>query len=413
MVQVRIVDPPGRLEYVDLLRGLALFGMLAVHFQYYPAQHDDAVSSVISTVATGSFYPIFACLFGVGFALQFERGKDRPKFARLYARRLLALAGIAVATIALTGYSVLELYACWGVALLAVRGWSSRALVSLALLLVFAVPLFNAARFTWDNFGLSAEQSNARYRAQSNDGIAALIAYQQSRHEEQRIEKQGSFTALMLARFTRVVRMNRAFWFSSAYNVLPVFIVGVIAVRRKVLESPSANRRILWVVFGVAVCLAIAGQGLDKVVPNAPTFKMDPLGNRLYNVRISFLTAVLFLAENCWQGMAYATAFILLVSWSPWLRRLASPLACAGRMSLTNYVGQLAVLELMFAKIWLNVPVTPRWALVGTFALFGLQAMASRWWMTRFRYGPLEWMWRSLTYARWEPILISDNLEVV
>jgi uncharacterized protein len=47
-------------------------------------------------------------------------------------------------------------------------------------------------------------------------------------------------------------------------------------------------------------------------------------------------------------------------------------------------------------------------ALLATFAFFGLQVLFSYWWTRRFRYGPLEWLWRSMTYARWQPMRLAS-----
>ena len=81
-------------------------------------QEGRTLNTIVSFVVAGKFYPLFACLFGIGFALQFERWGDRPGFVWLYVRRLLALAVIAFTMIALTGYKVLESYAFWGFTLL-------------------------------------------------------------------------------------------------------------------------------------------------------------------------------------------------------------------------------------------------------------------------------------------------------
>jgi len=70
-------------------------------------------------------------------------------------------------------------------------------------------------------------------------------------------------------------------------------------------------------------------------------------------------------------------------------------------MALTNYMIQIAILDLAFAKYALGLSVTPLVGLVA--ALFLADAALSCWWLARFRHGPLEWLWRSITLARWQP----------
>jgi uncharacterized protein len=91
-------ETKSRVEAVDALRGLAFAGMLLVHFQYYV--HDESVWSQhigtsVDFIAVDRFYPLFALLFGAGFALQFTRWEARHGFVTMYLRRLGALMVIA------------------------------------------------------------------------------------------------------------------------------------------------------------------------------------------------------------------------------------------------------------------------------------------------------------------------------
>jgi Protein of unknown function (DUF418) len=108
--------------------------------------------------------------------------------------------------------------------------------------------------------------------------------------------------------------------------------------------------------------------------------------------------------DERFQGLAYAAAMLLWMGAVPASQRLTRFLAYPGRPSLTNYVVQIAILEILFAS---SHPISPlnRWGtLVGVVLFFGLQIAFSRWWIVRFRYGRLEWLWRSVTFARSEPL---------
>jgi uncharacterized protein len=68
-------------------------------------------------------------------------------------------------------------------------------------------------------------------------------------------------------------------------------------------------------------------------------------------------------------------------------------------MALTSYMIQIAILDLLFSNYSLHLTLTPLPALAAGLALFAVSATLSRWWLARFRFGPLEWLWRSITYG--------------
>jgi uncharacterized protein len=93
---------------------------------------------------------------------------------------------------------------------------------------------------------------------------------------------------------------------------------------------------------------------------------------------------------------------LLVARNAAWLRWLA-PFGWSGRMALTTYMVQIAILDLTFSKYALHLEPTPLQALGAGLALFAVSAALSRWWLSRFRYGPVEWLWRSITYGRLQP----------
>src|SRR5687767_13826228 len=152
-----------RLAAVDALRGLALLGMLVVHVQYYagtPSPAADRIQTVIDAIYTERFWALFAFLFGVGFALQIERWGDKPGFVRIYLRRLLILALFAIVVSALTGYRVLLGYAFWGFVLLAMRRFSTRALLIAAVVISLTPAAVSAVRWQIEKRTIGVEASN-------------------------------------------------------------------------------------------------------------------------------------------------------------------------------------------------------------------------------------------------------------
>jgi uncharacterized protein len=109
------------------------------------------------------------------------------------------------------------------------------------------------------------------------------------------------------------------------------------------------------------------------------------------------------LIRDAWLAFAYIGVVLLLVADNPvWSRWLAA-FGWTGRMALTNYIVQVAMLDLLFSNYALGLNVTPLESLGAGLALFAVDAALSRWWLARFRFGPLEWLWRSITYGRLQP----------
>jgi len=94
-----------------------------------------------------------------------------------------------------------------------------------------------------------------------------------------------------------------------------------------------------------------------------------------------------------------------------WLRRL-KPFAAVGRMALTDYLMQSVLCTLFYYSYTTGLygHVGPAWGLVPTIGLYGAQVVFSNWWLKRFRFGPMEWLWRGMTYGKFpdmhhEPVI--------
>ena len=372
--------------------------MLVVHFQYYaegPEVWGDRVEALDTLLFTGRFHALFAFLFGVGFAMQVERSGDRPGFAWIYTRRLLALAVFALLIVAFTDYRVLLDYAFWGFGLLLIRRWSSRALVVLAICCLLMPATVSGLRWQIESRTIGLEASNAAVRHEGQ----RWSTYQR---EERELRARGDFGALVVNRLrfegSGFLRWQR--YLPGATMLL--FALGLLAVRTGVLRQPDMHRRLLWTVLVAGALLGLAS--------NAPNISAWLSGEslRLRNTWNALQWAIL---SERFQGLAYAAAILLWISRGSTFPRPAALLALAGRMSLTNYVVQICFLELVFA--FGGVKITRPTALLATAVVFTVQIAYSGWWLQRFRMGPLEWLWRSVTYWRVEPLRVQPPVDVV
>ena len=109
------------------------------------------------------------------------------------------------------------------------------------------------------------------------------------------------------------------------------------------------------------------------------------------------------LIQDQWLCFTYVGGIVLLLAYRPqWTARLAV-FGQAGRMALTNYMAQAAVLDLLSSGYGFGLTLRPLAYVAATALLFGVEAAASRAWLARFRFGPLEWLWRTITYAKPQP----------
>src|SRR5262249_49076070 len=121
------------------------------------------------------------------------------------------------------------------------------------------------------------------------------------------------------------------------------------------------------------------------------------------NLTLGAVRDGLGLLRGMWLAFVYMGAVLLLVASNPRALRWLGPFAWTGRMALTNYMIQIAILDLAFSEYAFNLHPTPLQGLTAGLILFAAMALASRWWLSGFRFGPLEWLWRSATYAEWQP----------
>ena len=193
--------------------------------------------------------------------------------------------------------------------------------------------------------------------------------------------------------------------FTSRFHALFAFLFGVgfvLAVRTGVLRQLDMHRRLLWTVLVAGALLGLAS--------NAPNISAWLSGESL-RLRATWNALQWAILSERFQGLAYAAAILLWISHGPTFPRPAALLALAGRMSLTNYVVQICFLELVFAVG--GVKITRPTALLATAVVFTVQIAYSGWWLQRFRMGPLEWLWRSVTYWRVEPLRVQPRADVL
>jgi uncharacterized protein len=383
-VSVRAAE---RIICLDILRGLALLGMFVVHFHSRstgPGGLEDLLRTMIWRLVESKSHGTFALLFGAGFAIQLGRAESRNHpFAAIYLRRLAVLAVFGVVAHACFGFNVLLGYAVWGVPLVLIRRWSTRTLIVMACLSAASVGLYHLA-YQWY---LSSQGGPP---AVETTYEAARVVAASVNGARQAAEAQGSYSTLLAARLRHMAWFYRQPFFFMPGATLALFVIGLLLVRHGVFENPRGHRRILgfMAVFGILSWLG-ANWLLER-------WNLGPL---------------ILIFRDQWLTFTYLSASLLILARWPGLARRFAPVANAGRMALTNYLLQIAALDLLFSGYAIGLgQVRPATGFILATVCFAIEAMMSTWWLARFRFGPAEWLWRRLTYGHMPPFRrLSSN----
>jgi len=395
-----------RLLTLDVLRGIALLGVLVANvWTWFSGLYlrfgelrprltsltaDAAAHHLVSVLVSGKAFAVFSFLFGVGLAVQAIRAESRgADVAPLYRRRLAVLLAIGLTHGVLLWYGdVLTAYALMGFVLLLCRGWSDRALLASAGVLLVLLPIAFTA---WT-------VATREPPGPAVPGAAAAAAAQLA-------SKLEAFRSLDPARIVPAnLEWIRATYFTrTVMHVLPpilgVFFLGLWAGRRRFLERPAdhaaAFRRV-----------AVWGLGAGGMIVVAVAVARTVLGPRMGAVPW-LPPAVTVAHEIAVQAMAagYVAATVLLLERAAWRARLAA-FAPVGRLALTHYLSQTVICIAIFYGGGLFGRVGPAAAVAIALAIFAAQMAVSAWWLARFHFGPAEWLWRSLTYGRRQPMRI-------
>ncbi len=397
-----------RIQVIDVLRGFALLGILLVNMELFSNPVQQAIFGLkewsgvdrlavwgIRFLAEGKFYSLFSLLFGIGFALQIQRAETRgTTFVPFYLRRLgiLLLIGLAHAIFIWTG-DILVLYALVGaILLLLFRRRSPRTLLIWAGVMLAVTILINAALtglVALAQLSPEAAAELSREFAQTEANLRADAA-----HAGQ-VFASGSFAEITAQRLSDLAFVYQFAAF-LAFNVLAMFLLGLYIGRKGILRDipghlPLFRRILLW-----GLPLGIVGN-LVYVAFIEGASRSEPEWQSLIAVVGQTLGAPAL-------ALSYAAAIILLVQHDTWHARLA-PLAAVGRMALSNYLLQSLVATTLFYGYGFGLfgKVGPALGILITLAIFGAQIPLSVWWMGRFQFGPVEWLWRTLTYLRPQP----------
>ena len=386
-----------RIDVIDILRGMTLFGILIANMRGFSAPEqlystigrmfsgtaDVIVQGLIDFFVQGKCVTLFAFLFGLGFAVQMTRAEERGKSVSFYPRRLaiLFVIGMIHATLIWWG-DILVPYALMGFALLLFRKRSQKTIALWAIGFFCSESLVTIGFVIWGHFHPSAPPPPRAV------GLTPQMLHSIS------VYRDGSFLDMARLRVEDWSQANWPAWWILTF-VFPRFLAGLWVWRTGLLKNVGAHLPLIRKVCGWSLAI---GLGCDAAMAYFKWVMPPPRGVPTFAGLLNQFSHSLSLpALACF----YACVVLLLVQNVNWKRRLL-PFAAVGRMALTNYLLQSLLCTWFFHWTKLFGKVGPAMGLIPTVALFAIQIPVSVWWLRHYEFGPLEWLWRSLTYGRFQ-----------
>ncbi|MEJ7596374.1 MAG: DUF418 domain-containing protein [Kofleriaceae bacterium] len=403
MATLTPAEPRERMVVLDVLRGLALLGVLLGNTQrlysgmfagtlqgYQMTELDIAASWFIALLIQSKAQTLLTFLFGFGFAAQLLRARERGEpVIGMYVRRLLAMLAFGMLHIGLVWWGdVLWTYAVAGFVLLAFHRVSNRTRVIAAALLVFVPGAIMSLPGMWARASSLLYPSDA-WPIYTRDLLAAM-----------RGDDHGEL-------LWQQIRFFPLFSAAGIYSYQPWlvgrFLLGQVAGSLRWFDRDGADhlavfKRILfWGGFLGAAGLVFS------------VFQVLGLTRSAEQTVVREILLSVFRELN-YLGLAafYLSATVLMFQRGRW-RQLLSAVAPAGQMPLTVYISQSVIMTFLLYGWGLgwNDWLSPAGYVGLSFAVFAVQVLACTLWLRSFRFGPLEWLWRAVVYWRFPPMRLS------
>ncbi|AQR74445.1 DUF418 domain-containing protein [Sphingomonas sp. LM7] len=374
-----------RLESVDIVRGFALMALFLVHMiesyeLYWADPKTGPISDTVYLLFMGKSFSLLALCFGFSFFILMDRAAQRGvDFTARFAWRLAVLFGIGFGHAVIYRGDIIQLLALMGFVLLAFhRVRSNRALIAVAIV-CFVSPISLVQ--------LAAAMSGAGWANQPPNHFSdpAMAVYLHGNLAE---HLRANLWDGQLPKWWFMLESGRI------TQILGLYLVGMVLGRIGFFARLGEFARARWIALALAAASALALYFLrDGFKAWFAAQQHGAASDRL----LSYLLGSWFELA----GTAVWLLVLLALFQSP-ARPLLRPLAGVGRTTLTLYILQSIVFVPVFYGFGLGLyddwnQATRLW--VGLAAIAGQLALA-HWWLARFRYGPVEWVWRALTYWR-------------
>jgi len=396
-----------RILYLDILRGMAILFIFLANIRVFSGAYfmsdaeklsmntatlDHVLWVLVYLFVDGKFYSVFSILFGIGFAVQYQRMKNDDRvFVPFFMKRmagLLLIGGMHVFLLWLG--DILTLYALLGFLLIYFRHLTNKKLLIWAGILLFMPLVHWVIMYLTNTFypaylaGKFFEQAGQILSKDATDGVGSdfsLPAYYAITNFR---------TWMEINLHMPMLRLSRILMEGRAFKVLALFLIGMVAGRQmlenNLLSNTRRMKKIMW-------------WGLVIGLPMNLLRTWVEYGSGQEGAASDFLGYVLNFLALTPMALAYCAIVALLVTRrKAWLNGFAA----IGRTALSNYLFQTLISISVFYGIGLGLAFSYGFSVSVLFVLivFALQILFSSRWLRQFRFGPVEWIWRQLTYGK-------------
>ncbi len=409
------VQTRDRIVFLDALRGFAILGIFIANLNIFSGYHEninvsgpflrptlDSIMSFIHLMfIEGKFYTIFSLLFGWGIALQIESGNSKninpiPTIKRRL-RFMLLLGGMHLL---IWSGDIVFFYALLAFILLQLRRCSNKSLLILAAVLIFLPIILYAIKShwlilnypSWFLFHLG-DKVLQNLIGKNNFTNINIFKEHLSWLDYVKINIGGFF-----------YRYGDLFFVSRIPKVFGVFLIGFVIGRTNFYKNFNQHKKTIYWIIGIGLFIGLPS---NFILSYFITYYNDDYNNLklngLYQTIVNAIGVV---------PLALAYVFMLMLFFERNLgKRILSSVAPIGKMAFSNYILNSLIGNYIFVSAGLGYSrmVGPFYYTILGLLIYGMQIIISTLWMKYFNFGPIEWLWRSLTYKKWLTILKARN----
>jgi len=411
---------------LDALRGVAVLGILVMNI-YAFAMPFNAYTNPLAMGGTDplnlgtwffthilfdqKFMSIFSMMFGAGIVLMSERAKAKgAKFGRIFYRRSLWLLVIGLIHAYLIWFGdILFFYAAVGMIVYLFRNLSPRTLIITGCLVLPVALLVSYAGGVYmvelKARAEALEQQLAAGETLSEEDQATVDEWTEARGfmlpgseelEKDLVAYSGDYIGILKHRAPFVSSFQfEGLPFFILWRVGGLMLIGMGLMKLGVFSGARdarfyRNLMLVGYILGLPLTIYSSVNLYAHQFDALYTFKVGTIPNYFGSVLVSF----------------GHVGLVMLITTDGALRSLLDRFAAVGRTALSNYLMHSVVMTTLFYGYGIGLyGMIPRfWQMAFVAGLIGVQLLLSPWWLARYRFGPVEWLWRSATYWQWQPM---------
>lgn len=383
-----------RIVTIDIIRGFALFGIFLVNmpsfhspvFMQRPVETglDFWIDLFFQLFIQTKFYTIFSFLFGLGFYIFMSRAEQKSlQMNRLFARRLGVLFLIGAVHYVFLWYGdILHTYAVAGLFLLLFYKRKLKTiLIWAAVLLILFHALLSIPFFIPEESFVQMKESVEQNKAQELGQYVNMY-------------EQADYSDWLAYRFHKEVLPLLPEQPIAMMSVLAMFLFGLCAGRMGMFQGNTHHLPLIRKIWVAALVLSI------PLVAFLAVLKLSFLDFDFYQLYAIQLFTSLSGVALCFFYISSLTLLLRKTSWKKGLR----PLGYVGQMALTNYLFQTIICVFIFLILDFYGKISLAAGTLLCLIIYAVQVIFSYLWLRHFKFGPFEWVWRSLTYGSFQPM---------